>query len=327
MQIGVVHKMTWAEKNVLITGVTGFVGSSLAKRLVKLGAEVTGITRGEKHDGNLSDMKVNLVIGNILDYPLLERVLAEYEIDVCFHLAAQTIVRRGIKNPTNTYQTNVMGTVNVLEACKHVGVDSFLYASTDKVYGDPDQLPITENAPLKAAGIYESSKAAADRIVRAYATTFDLPVVVSRACNIYGPGDTNPRIIPNTIKTCLSKNRPVIYQGIKGVREYIYVEDCVDAYLLLAEKIDKTRGEVYNVGSGIVKKQSEVIEEIADRFKLKPKFVKPEPYMYKEIKSQCLSSEKIARELGWRSKTQFEEGIEKTIEWWRKYLAHRRLKK
>ncbi|MDI6884597.1 MAG: GDP-mannose 4,6-dehydratase [Hadesarchaea archaeon] len=316
--------MGWSGKNVLITGITGFVGSCLARRLVKLGAEVTGITRGEKYANNLSDLNVNLVQGNILDYPLIERVLAEYETDVCFHLAAQTIVRRSIKNPTTAYQTNVMGTVNMLEACRHVGIEGFLYTSTDKVYGEPDQLPIPESAPLNASGVYESSKAAADRIARAYATMFDLPAVVSRACNIYGPGDTNPRIIPNTIKMCLCKEPPIIYAGINGIREYIYVEDCVDAYLLLAENIEKTRGDVFNVGSGVVKKQTEVVEGIAKLFGLQPKHVEPEPYMHKEIKSQYLSSEKIARELGWKSKTSFEEGVKRTIDWWKERLAQQR---
>lgn len=308
--------MKWSQKSVLVSGVSGFTGSQLAKRLAELGAEVTGITRGEKWD-KPNEQKVNLVKGDILDYLLIERVLAEYEIDICFHLAAQAIVRRALKSPQSTYWTNVIGTVNLLEACRHVGVDAFLYTSTDKVYGEPDKLPIPEDAQLKGSGIYESSKVAADQIARAYATTFDLPVVVSRACNIYGPGDMNPRIIPNTIKACLRSEPPVIFKGIDSIREYIYVQDCIDAYLLLVENIEKTRGEVFNVGSGAVKKQAEVVKEIAQLFKLKPKYVDPKPYVLKEIKSQYLSSEKIKKRLGWKSKVTFEEGVKRTVDWWK----------
>lgn len=309
--------MKWSEKNVLITGATGFVGSNLAKRLVELGAEVTGITRGEKRDVS-ADKAINLVKGNILNYSLLERVLAEYEIDVCFHLAAQSIVRRGLKSSKNTFATNVIGTTNMLEACRHVGAEAFLYTSTDKVYGEPDKLPTPEDAQLKASGIYESSKAAADQIARAYASTFDLPVIVSRACNIYGPSDLNPRIIPNSIRACLRNKPPVIYEGIESVREYIYVDDCVDAYIHLVENVEKTRGDVFNVGSGVVKNQAEVVEEIAKLFNLKPTYAKPNPYMFKEIKSQYLTSEKINQKLGWKAKVGFEDGIKRTVDWWKK---------
>ena len=307
--------MKWSQKRALVTGVKGFVGSCLAKRLVELGADVTGITHDKRLDE--PDLEINLVRGDVSDPHFVERVLAEYEIDVCFHLAAQAIVRKAMKSPINTYRTNVLGTVNVLEACRHVGIEAFLYTSTDKVYGEPDKLPIPEDAPLKASGIYESSKAAADRIVRAYAATFDLPTIVSRACNIYGPSDVNPRIIPNTIRACLRNESPVIFKGIESVREYIYVKDCIDAYLLLVENIEKTKGDVFNVGSGVVKKQSEVVEDIARLFGLKPKYVDPKPYMLKEIKSQYLSSEKIRERLGWMSKVTFEEGIKDTVDWWK----------
>ncbi len=308
--------MKWSRKNVLVTGITGFTGSRLAKKLVELGANVTGITRLERWDEPREE-GVNLVKGDILDFFLVKRVLADYDIDICFHLAAQAIVGRALKSPVNAYQTNVIGTANMLEACRHTGIEAFLYVSTDKVYGEPDKLPITEDMPLKGLGIYESSKVAADQMARAYATTFDLPVTVSRACNIYGPGDTNPRIIPNTIRACLRGEPPVIYRGIGSTREYIYVDDAVEAYISLVENIEKTRGEAFNVGSGEVKKQEEVVEEIANHFGLKPVYAEPMPHMLREIKNQYLSSEKIRERTGWQSRVKFSEGIKMTIEWWK----------
>jgi len=308
-------------KNVLITGVSGFVGAHLARKLLRMGVEVTGITRGIKRQTCLNLLRIdkgdiNLVQGNILNYFTLEAIISEFEIDTIFHLAAQTIVKKGFSSPITTFQTNIQGTWNLLEAARRCGVERFLYVSTDKVYGN-NETPYTEDLPLLATDPYSASKACADTLARAYAKNYDMPICVSRACNIIGPADLNPRIVPNTIRTVLKGNQPVIYKGIKHLREYIYVEDCVEAYITLLKHMNITRGRAFNVGSGHVKTQGDVVNTIANLWGVKPKYVQPKAYMKKEIQDSYLSSEKIRETIGWKAKTSFNKAVLNTIEWWK----------
>jgi len=299
-------------ENVLITGVTGFVGANMAKRLEEK-YNVVGIVRDMIPNNPLELLgvkNVTLVRGDIECQRIIERVISDYDIDMVFHLAAQSIVKRAHKDPVSTIMTNIVGTVNVLEACRRHGV-KVLITSTDKVYGE--NINAKESDPYKPKEIYGASKACADMIAQTYSKVYNMDVIVTRACNIYGPGDINPRIIPNTIRACLKHESPVIYTNIKGVREYIYIDDVIDAYLFLAERVD--RG-VFNVGTGIMRGQKEVVEEILSHFKdIKPKY-EPGPKI-EEIQEQSLDSSKI-RLLGWKPKVSFEDGIKRTVEWWKK---------
>lgn len=314
-------------KNVLITGVSGFTGSHLAQKLLEMGIEVTGITRGIKRQTPLKllgiEKEVNLVQCDIVcpRAPLLlERTISEFEIDTIFHLGAMAIVRKALVSPTTTFQTNIEGTWSLLEAARRCEVERFLYVSTDKVYGN-NKLPYTEDLPLLATDPYSASKACADTLARSYAKTFGMNVVVSRACNIIGEADFNPRIVPNTIRACLKGNQPTIFKGVKAIREYIYVEDCVEAYLSLIENISKTKGEAFNIGSGHIKTQEDVVTTIAMFCGVKPQYVKPKPYMRKEITNSYLSSNKINKTTGWKAKTPFNQAILRIIKWWKEHWS------
>ena len=306
-----------------MTGVTGFVGSHLARRLAEEGAVVVGLAHDSKPYSLFNlfglDRKVSIVWGDLSNFSF-ERVLAKYEIEYVFHLAAQAIVRHAYLSPLSTFYSNIIGTCNLLEACRKIGnIKAILVPSTDKVYGEArGRIPLKEDYTLEALGMYESSKACADLITRAYHTTYGIPVTVSRACNIFGL-DLNPRIIPNTIIKCLKGIQPVIFKRIESSREYIYIDDVLDAYLLLIEKIDLTKGKPYNVGTGFVLTQEDIVLKIISHFKdLQPKYEEPPPHMEKEIQEELLSSERISR-IGWSPKVSIDHGLSKTIDDFNKY--------
>lgn len=315
----------------LVTGSTGFVGSNLCQALTVKENFVVALMRDTSPSRWTRDClaKCTIAIGDVRDFKLLKRIIIRYDIDTVFHLASQSIVRRAMKDPMNTYESNVMGTVNVLEACKNTFVGAILVTSTDKVYGEMPStrhtalspktiLPYKEYHALNALGIYESSKACMDLIGRSYAHTYGLPVVVSRACNIYGPGDTNPRIIPNTIRSCLRGQYPVIYKGVKYKREYVFIDDILYVYQDMVEKIEKTKGKVYNVGSGFRASQEEIVLGILEYFpNLKPKYVGPKEYMHKELTEQHLDSKRLWNDLRIKCEIDLDTGLGVTVGWWK----------
>jgi len=303
----------------LITGISGFTGTYLAKKLLERDEPVVGLI----HDVHPTftfeyfglDDEMDIARADITHYRNIERVIQRYDIDTIYHLAAQSIVKRAQTSPINTYKINVMGTVNVLEAARITGVARILIVSTDKIYGET-VVPFVEYFSFKPVGVYESSKAAADIIARAYASTYDMNVVVSRSCNIYGPLDTNPRIIPNTIRQCLNGERPLIYEGVNDKREYIYVEDVADAYIALIDNIRKTRGDAFNIGTGEIFSQEDIVLKILEYFPdLEPVYVKPREL--KEMKDTFLDSGKIRTITTWDHTWTFEQGLKETIQWWK----------
>ena len=229
----------WQDRRVLITGGTGLVGSWLSARLVELGAEVVCVIRDWIPESGLISnqlQSVRVVRGDIVDVELLSRAINEYEIQTVFHLAAQTIVTIANRNPLSTFESNVRGTWNLLEACRGQStVEAVVIASSDKAYGDHSQLPYTEDTPLRPRHPYDASKAAADLVAQSYAHTFELPVAITRCGNFFGGGDLNwNRIVPGTIRDVLRGNRPVIRSDGSLIRDYFYVEDGVNAYLTMA---------------------------------------------------------------------------------------------
>ena len=221
----------WRNRPVLVTGATGLVGGWLVERLLGHGADLVCLLRDSVPSSHLIRSgllsKVKSANGDVRDQATLERVLGEYEVDTVFHLAAQTLVGVANRNPVSTFETNIAGTWAVLEACRRSPlVKQIVLASSDKAYGEQLDLPYTESAPLHGSHPYDVSKSAADLIAQAYATTYSLPVAVTRCGNFYGGGDLNwSRIVPGTIRSVLRGERPIIRSDGKYVRDYIYVQD------------------------------------------------------------------------------------------------------
>lgn len=304
---------------VFITGVDGFVGAHLARKLLDEGHEVVGLIHDYKPVTTLTLLglanRVTLIRGDICDGQLIRRILTEYYIQDVYHLAAQAIVAVALKEPVTTYKVNCLGTVTVLDACKDVEVRGVLVASTDKVYGEG--LDKVETDKLEAKGIYETSKICLDYIARNFYHVYPIPVVISRACNIYGEYDLNKRIIPNTVLALKNNQAPLIFKNDKSQREYIYVEDVCSAYIMLMENINKSKGEAFNVGTGDVVEQEELVKKIIQISgeNIEPLYVdKPKGLL--EIYRQSINCEKIRKQFNWRPRFTLSEGIKRTWERW-----------
>jgi CDP-glucose 4,6-dehydratase len=308
-------------KNVFITGINGFVGTATAKRFLDAGAHVVGLVRdiNSKTRKDVLD-KCSIVRGDIRDIDTLRYAVNKYEIDLIIHLAAQPIVRICDADPLTAYQTNVLGAVALLEAIRGMKKKpkKAIFMTSDKAYGPHEKLPYTENSALVVADTYCTSKACQDMVARSYAKTYDLPVVVVRAGNLYGPGDLNTsRLIPRSIIKLLSGSSPVLYGGVSEfVREFIYIDNIVDAYEVLLER--GIPGEAYNVGGTEPQKIGSVIELVRDKIN-KSIPIEIETREFFEINAQYLDSSKL-RALGWAPKIDIEEGIERSILWYREYL-------
>ncbi len=323
----VIFLAAWDSKNVLITGATGLLGGHLAAKLASEGANAVAIVRDDvpKCFFYLEDIdkQVSVVRGSLEDYFLVERTMNEYEIEAVFHLGAQTIVGTANRSPLSTFEANIKGTWNVLEAARSSKfIKAVVAASTDKVYGESTKLPYTEVDPLSANHPYDVSKACADMLCSSYFKTYGLPVGVTRCGNIFGSGDLNfNRIIPGTIRSLLKKERPEIRSDGKMVRDYVYVEDIVDANILLAEKLlsGKEKGEAFNFSYGEPQSVLEVVGKVSKAMdsKLEPRILNQ---VQNEIPKQYLSNEKAKTRLNWKAKWNFDAGLKKTISWYEKYL-------
>lgn len=322
----------WRNKNVFVTGCTGLLGSWLTKALVERGANMVGLVRDNVPRANFSrlglDKYINTVRGEVEDYFLLERIINEYEIDTVFHLAAQTIVTIANRNPVATFETNIKGTWNLLEACRRNStVKRIVVASSDKAYGEHKVLPYEEEAALKGSHPYDVSKSGADLIALAYGTTYRLPVCVTRCGNFYGGGDLNfNRIVPGTIRSVIFNERPVIRSDGTLIRDYIYILDAVEAYILLAEKMEELpiQGEAFNFSNEIqltVLDMTKKILELMGREDLEPIVLNETK---NEIKHQYLSAEKAKKIMGWEPKYSLEKGLEETIDWYKEFFSNER---
>jgi len=300
---------------VFVTGGSGFMGSHLVNEL-KRENDVVVLLRDIPNTLSpwgrwISEVLqgCTIVLGDVLNQRLLRRALAEYHVEQVYHLAAQALVSTALKDPFGTFQTNILGTVNILEACRPVGVDKVLIMSTDKVYGN--RMNAVETDPLVSTGIYETSKASQDLVAQAFQNSYDMNIVIPRACNCYG-FDFAPRIVSNTIRACLRGELPIIFEGEKMLRQYIYVEDLCSALIHLM-KHAPYRG-IYNIATPDIFTQEGVVTVILYSFpNLKPQYTMRKPT--KEIHSQSM----ISSDFGWKPKFTFEEGIRKTIEQFRKW--------
>ncbi len=319
----------WENRNVFITGSTGFLGSYLTDELISKKASVTSLVRDWVSNSRFifSDTikKVNVVRGEVEDYALLERILNEYEIDVVFHLAAQTIVETANRNPISTFETNIRGTWSLLEACRRNSlVKTIIIASSDKAYGVQKNLPYSENTPLQGNHPYDVSKSCADLLSYAYFNTYKLPVCITRCGNFYGGGDINfNRIIPGTIRSVIYNERPIIRSDGSFIRDYIYIKDAVSAYMLLAEKMENEslHGEAFNFSNEIqitVLELTRRILSLTGRDDLEP-IIKNEAS--NEIRHQYLSAERARKKLNWRPLYTLDQGLLETIAWYKEFFA------
>jgi CDP-glucose 4,6-dehydratase len=317
----------WKNRNVFVTGCTGLLGSWLTRALVERGAVVCGLVRDLVPESNLNrsgfDQKINIVRGEIEDYLLLERVINEYEVDTVFHLAAQTIVTIANRNPLSTFEANIKGTWNLLEACRRSPlVTRIVAASSDKAYGDQETLPYTESAPLQGGHPYDVSKSCADLLCAMYYGTYNLPVCVTRCGNFYGGGDLNfNRIVPGAIRSLLDNRAPVIRSDGTLVRDYIYIEDVVEAYLLLAQNMERPeiRGQAFNFSN---ETRLTVLELVNTIIKLMGAGIEAviRSNAPNEIRHQYLSAVKARELLGWKPHYTLEQGLEKTIAWYKDFF-------
>jgi CDP-glucose 4,6-dehydratase len=315
----------WNKRNAFVTGATGFVGANLVGRLVGEGANVICLQRDAVQPNSLDMLalrgKVTVVSGELEDLELLSRILNEYEIDAVFHLAAQAIVGAANRSPISTFETNIRGTYMLLEACRVTkSVSRVIVASSDKAYGPNPELPYREDFPLRGTFPYDVSKSCTDLLSRSYAMTYDLPVVVTRSANIYGPADLNlSRIIPGTIVSVLRRESPVIRSDGTPLREFVYVDDVASAYLLLAENIEKAKGEAFNIGSNepvqILELTNLIIRLAGCEDSIRPKILLQQKIEH-EIDAQYLSADKIKDRLGWTASVNLESGLRTSIEWY-----------
>lgn len=323
------NKTFWQDRPVFVTGASGLLGGWLVKRLVESGADVVCLMRdwvpqSELVRSNLIE-KVKVVRGDVQDQALLERTLGEYEIQSVFHLAAQTIVTIANRNPISTFESNIAGTWTLLEACRHSPkVGQIVMASSDKAYGDQIKLPYDESTPLQGQHPYDVSKSCADLIAHSYAVSYGLPVTVTRCGNFYGGGDLNwNRIVPGTIRSIMRGQRPIIRSDGLFVRDYFYVEDGAAAYTLLTEKMAENpglRGEAFNFSNEIQVTVLDLVNKILQIMKsdLKPEVLNETS---NEIKHQYLSAQKAREMLNWKPDFTLDEGLERTLAWYKTYLA------
>jgi CDP-glucose 4,6-dehydratase len=318
----------WRDRRVLVTGATGMLGSWIVQRLHTRGASVVCLVRDWVPQCELVRTgvieKVVVVRGEVEDPELLERTLGEYEVQTVFHLAAQTIVTIANRNPLSTFESNVRGTWNILEACRRSSkVNSIIVASSDKAYGDQSALPYSEDTPLQGRHPYDVSKSCADLIAQSYAATYEMPVAITRCGNFYGGGDLNwNRVVPGTIRSIIRGEQPVIRSDGKYVRDYFYIEDGADAYLLLAEKLTcnpQLRGQAFNFSN---ESQISVLDLVNLMLRRMGSDLKPEikNQVSNEIRNQYLSAERARRMLNWTPKFTLEEGLDRTIAWYREVL-------
>lgn len=320
----------WRDRSVLVTGATGLLGGWLTRRLINRGANVVCLVRDWVPQRELIRQglleQVNVVRGDVTDRGVLERTLGEYEVETVLHLAAQAIVGIANRNPISTFESNIQGTWNMLEACRRSPlVSAIVVASSDKAYGPHTVLPYGEDMALQGRYPYDVSKSCADLIAQAYAATYDLPVGITRCGNFYGGGDLNwNRVVPGTIRSIVNGERPVIRSDGQYIRDYFYVEDGAAAYMLLAERLTADpalRGKAFNFSNEIQVTVLQLVSRILAKMgsKLTPDV---QNQASNEVRHQYLSAERARTLLNWAPEFTLDEGLDRTIAWYREFFRH-----
>ncbi len=321
-------KISWKNSKILVTGADGFIGSHVAKALIEKGSEVATIIRDIKKESSIDVLglkkDINIVHGDLVNYADCERAINEYGINFCFHIAAQAIVGPANRSPLSTFESNIKGTWNILEACRlSKTIKGLIIASSDKAYGQQKKLPYKEDSPLNGYFPYDASKACAEILAKSYFMTYNLPLAITRNANTYGPADMNlSRIIPDAITSLLKNKEPVIRSDGTPERDYMYIKDAVAAYLVLAENLHKKEvlGEAFNFGTG---KPISVLALYKKIISLMGKKIEPKilGQAKNEIDRQYLDSTKARKILGWEANYTIDEGLKETIDWYKCYFS------
>jgi CDP-glucose 4,6-dehydratase len=322
----------WKEHKIFVTGATGFIGSWLVRRLLEQDAYVTVLIQDWDPQSQLISsgdvQRTRVVNGALEDYSTVERAINEHEPDTVFHLGAQTLVGPALRNPLPTFEANIRGTYNLLEACRvHRNlVQRIVVASSDKAYGEAECLPYTEDMPLQGRHPYDVSKSCTDLIALTYAESYGVPVTITRCSNVYGGGDLNwSQLVPSVIRSVLSNQRPVLRSDGSYTRDFIFVSDVVNAYLLLASKATEKniQGEAFNFGLQsrvTVMDMTLSVLRLMGRSDLQP-LIRNEAK--REIRDQSLDSTKARELLGWMPTYSLDQGLMETIDWYRGFFRER----
>ena len=319
--------MEWQNASVLVTGATGLVGSWLVSELLERKCSVSALVIDDDPQSEFYRTSVNskcrVVSGALESRRDVERLLGLAEPEVVFHLGAQTIVGTAQRFPFSTFEANVRGSYTLFEACRSLGesLKALVVASSDKVYGDAEEYPTTEAAPLEARGPYDVSKVCTDVLPRCYVDSFGLPIGIARCGNIYGGGDLNfSRIVPGTIRSLQRNEAPVIRSDGTLIRDYFFVRDAVSAYINLAEGVvaGKARSGAYNFSNHDPLSVIDLVKRISTVMTVD---TAPEVLgkAQGEIARQTLDSTRARQELGWSPKYSLNEGLQQTVEWYSDY--------
>jgi CDP-glucose 4,6-dehydratase len=321
---------TWVGRRVLVTGATGLLGSALVDDLVRRGAEVVALVRDWNPQRRLLGegivQHVSVVSGALEQPGTVERAITQHDVDTVFHLAAQALVGTALRDPLQTLESNVRGSYLLLDACRRHRdlVRAVVVASSDKAYGTVPTLPYVEDTPLAGRHPYDVSKSCTDLVAQAYAHTYGLPIVIARCGNLYGPGDLHwSRLVPGTIRSLLSGQPPIIRSDGTYRRDYVHVDDAVSAYLRLAERVDDPaiRGRGWNFGPG----RSHAVLEVVNLLRTLMDATALEPVILGqavgEIRDQHLDPSAARDVLGWTASITLEEGLTRTIPWYRERLG------
>tara|TARA_Y100000034_G_scaffold133344_1_gene198554 strand:+ start:1374 stop:2339 length:966 start_codon:yes stop_codon:yes gene_type:complete len=318
-------KEFWNNKNVLVTGAGGFKGSHMVEKLSETNANIISLIRDFDSKSyfetqNLGEKSI-VVIGDLKDQRKIADILSKYEITTIFHLGAQPLVTTALIHPLETLESNIMGTVHILEAARlYSKIDEIVVVSSDKAYGPCEKMPYEEEERLQGKAPYDVSKSCADLIAQMYVNVYDMPITITRCSNVFGPGDLNlNRIVPGVLKAII-KNEPLeIRSDGKFIREYIYVKDAIEGYINLAENISKTKGEAFNLASKNIMSVTEIVNKISE-ISGKSVEMKILNQAKAEIPKQHLDGNKIKNAIGWEPKIDFKKAIEETLRWYENSL-------
>jgi len=320
----------WNQRRVLVTGATGMVGSWVTRELVNRNAFVVALVADSDPNSELIRSgvinQVTVVNGRLENYDDVERSINNHEIDTVIHLGAQPIVGAADRAPRHTFESNIQGTWNILDACRVLNplVKRIVVASSDKAYGTQPVLPYSEDMSLSGEHPYEVSKSCTDLISTTYARTYGLPVTIARCGNIYGGGDLNwNRIVPGMFRAFIRNEVPVLRSDGTFIRDYLHVDDIVNAYLTLADRSDDPdlAGEAFNFSDEspiTVMQIFEAMRDVAGAPDIEPKILNA---AQAEIKDQYLDASKARNVLGWKASLSLHDGLTKTYEWYRNFLV------
>jgi CDP-glucose 4,6-dehydratase len=323
---------TYTDRAVLVTGGQGFLGSWLVDRLLQEGALVIVPQRSSREGSRFArerlEERCELVRVDLLDLPSLTRTLNEHQVEVVFHLGAQTVVAEAHRSPLPTFQTNVRGTYNLLEACRIGGLEGaerrVVVASSSHVYGGQGNIEYSEQTDLRPTRPYDVSKACVDMIARCYAATHELPVAVTRLANVYGGGDQNwSRVVPDVARALTRDERPVIRSDGTPKRDWLYVEDAVEVYLAVARSLEDPGlwGRAWNAGLGELVSVLELVQKLiaVSGKELEPE-VQHQGGRQREVDQRYLDSTAIREQLAWRPQWSLDEGLGEAYRWYEQAL-------